>query len=166
MPWAWVRPVDMGLLEGRPLLDLGTGDGQTLAALVEPRGLVVGADRSSEALRAARGKGFALMAADATALPFRSGTFDTVLAGDLFHHLDDAALRAVVGEVRRVLRGGGRLVAWWYGSAGREAPDTPRHPRRFEDVETASDGFSVIRLELEMSLEPAPPTVGLVAERT
>ncbi|MGH2760345.1 MAG: class I SAM-dependent methyltransferase [Actinomycetota bacterium] len=165
MAWAWVRPADRRVLEGRPLLDLGTGDAQTLSALVEPRGLVVGVDRSSEALAAGKGRGFRLVGAEAHAVPFAAGTFDTVLAGDLFHHVDDERLSEVLAEVRRILRDGGRLVAWWYEVSGRQSPDAPRYPRLFEEVARAARGLRVDRLELEMTLEPAPPTVGLVAQR-
>ncbi len=163
MSWAWVRPADPRVLEGRPLLDLGTGDGQTLATLVEGIGLVVGADRANEVLPAARSGGFPLVQAEAVELPFRNGTFEVVLAGDLLHHLNELELERVLAETRRVLRPRGRLVAWWYASHGRDAPNAPRYPRTFDEFAGAAKGFTVNRLELELTLEPAPPTVGIVA---
>src|ERR687891_675756 len=32
MPWAWIRPADVSVLDARPLLDIGCGDGQTVLA--------------------------------------------------------------------------------------------------------------------------------------
>lgn len=167
MAWSWVRPTDPTLLSGRPLLDLGCGDGQTLSALTEPDGLRVGVDRSLEALRGARRMAVPLLGAEAAALPFASATFAVVLAADLFHHVDDESLGRALREIRRVLRPGGRLVAWWYHSPGRGGPGSPAHPRRREEVEGAavSAGFAAVSaLELSASLEPLPPTTGLVAE--
>ena len=67
---------------------------------------------------------------------------------------------------RRVLRKDGRLVAWWYERAARPGPETPRHPRLFEDVASAMSaaGFGAIApLALEFGLEPAPATIGASA---
>jgi SAM-dependent methyltransferase len=49
------------------------------------------------------------LAADATRLPFRDGSFDALAAVDLVHHLAHPA--AFFAEARRVLRPGGRVVA-------------------------------------------------------
>jgi len=162
MAWAWVRPADPTLLEPRPLLDLGSGDG----GLGAGSGLVVGLDRSEGILRVAKGGPFVV--GEAEALPFRDGSLAVVVAGDLFHHLDDAALGAVLEEIYRVLRGDGTLVAWWYEKAARRGPDAPRYPRRFETVAQTARTVGFVRIEplaLEFTLEPAPATVGLVASR-
>jgi len=162
MAWAWVRPADPTLLEGRPLLDLGTGDG----ALEAGPGLVVGVDRSEQVLRRARrGR---LVAGEAEALPFLPGSFAVVVAGDLFHHLGDEALLGVLGEIGRALDRDGRLLAWWYERPSRPGPDAPAHPRPFEDVAALAERAGFVRpqpLILEFTLEPAPATVGLVAAR-
>lgn len=165
--WTWVRPSDPAVLERRPLLDLGCGDAQTLRTLVRASGLVVGLDVSSSALRAARASGALLLRGVADRLPFRAASFATILAGDLFHHLDDLVLGAVVTEIRRVLRDGGRLVAWWYQQAGREAADSPRYPRSYDEVAevVGAAGLGAEPLELELTLEPAPPTVGILGYR-
>ncbi len=162
MAWAWVRPADPTLLSGRPLLDLGTGDG----ALDVGSGLVVGLDRSEGILRVAKGGPF--VAGEGQAQPFRDASFAVIVAGDLFHHLDDATLDAVLEEVERVLLRDGTLVAWWYEKPARPGPEAPRYPRGFETVArmTRAAGFVRIeRLALEFTLEPAPATVGLVASR-
>jgi SAM-dependent methyltransferase len=169
MPWTWVRPADPSLLDGRPLIDLGTGDGRTPAALGADGGLVVGVDRSPDAIRAARKAGVGrLVRAEAAWLPFRDGAIARVVAGDLFHHLAEAELASVLSEVRRVLRRGGLLVAWWYERGSRPAPDAPRFPRPLAVVDglVTKAGFaSTEALQLEFNLEPAPATVGLLASR-
>jgi len=167
MSWTWVEPADPSLLDGRPLLDLGTGDGQTLASLARGPGLVVGLDTSMDALRAARtGR---RVAGQAERSPFRDSSFAVVLAADLFHHVDDNGLTAVLWEVRRILAADGLLVAWWYERPARPGPDAPRYPRAFRAVASAAEvvGFLRVRpLELEYTIEPAPATVGLVALRS
>lgn len=167
--WTWIRPRDPDLLGERPLLDLGTGDGQTLRALTRPGGLVVGLDRSFDALRAARRTlSRPLVAADARRLPISEGTFRVVLAGDLVHHLDDHGVGGLLGEALRVLRSDGWLVAWWYAHAGRPGPDAPRFPRRYGPVADLAEriGFaSAAPLELDPGAEPARETAGIVARR-
>jgi SAM-dependent methyltransferase len=163
--WTWARPTDPTLLDGRPLLDLGTGDGQTLTTLVED-GLIVGLDRSIQALGAARRAGIErLVCASSDDLPLRDDRIGSVLAADLFHHLTDERLARALSEIRRVLRPDGSLVAWWYEHAGRPGPDAPAHPRSFELVADAiaEAGMKATALELEFSIEPVPPTVGVLA---
>jgi SAM-dependent methyltransferase len=91
-----------------------------------------------------------------------------VLAGDLFHHLDDDALAAVLAEVHRVLRSDGHLVAWWYEHPGRGGPDSPAYPRSIDAIVAAAASAGLDNAEplaLEFSLDPTPPTVGIVATR-
>lgn len=169
MSWTWVRPRDPSALSGRPLLDLGVGDAMTTGALAGGAGLVVGVDASGDALRAARRTGrLVLVRAFAERLPFIDATFATVLAADLFHHLADDDLGRVLDETARVLRPGGRLVAWWYAEPRRPGPGAPSRPRGYGDVADAvmRGGFLETKpLELELSVQPSPPTVGLVAVR-
>jgi len=165
MAWTWVRPADSRLLAPRPLLDVGTGDGQTLRALVEPHGLVVGVDRAVVPMRALPRAGVRVAAAEAAHLPFKDGSFDAVLAGDLFHHLDDQTLASVVEEIRRVLGPDGVLVAWWYTETGRAGVDSPRYPRNYESVAALAEAYIPVEpLELTATLEPSPPTAGLLGK--
>lgn len=148
------------MLQGRPLLDLGTGDGQTLAALVEVGGLVVGVDSAIDLLRPGD------VNAEGDRLPFRDQSFATVLAADLFHHLDDERLALVLTEIVRVLEPRGLLVAWWYEQPGRDAPDAPRYPRTYPVGAGAAGaaGFKAVsELELRSTVDAGPPTVGVVA---
>lgn len=84
------------------VLDLGTGTGALVDFL--PTDDVVGVDISREMLTSGRGG----VEARAAALPFREDTFDAVTARSVLHHLPN--LENALGEMRRVLRNGGRLV--------------------------------------------------------
>jgi len=160
VPWAFVRPEDPSVLTGRPLLDVGAGDGQTLRALVGSEGLVVGLEKTLDVLRAAHLDH--PVCAHADALPVASGSIGAVLAADLFHHIDE--LQPVLREVARVLRRDGRLIAWWYSSPAHEAPDAPRYTRGYEEVtaELEHAGFSRVS-PLALTAEAGPPTVGVDA---
>jgi len=97
-------------LRGR-VLELGTGTGVNLP--LYGRGAdVIGLDTSGEMLSwAARRRSrasVALVRADAQHLPFRSGLFDVVSASFVFCSV--AAPGRGLGEARRVLQPGGRLV--------------------------------------------------------
>jgi SAM-dependent methyltransferase len=96
---ALVTRADAGLAGGR-VLDLGAGTGVAgRAALAAGARSVVSADSALGMLRRC-GAGLHPVAADATALPFRDGSFDLVLAAFCLGHLD----RPVAGlrEARRV----------------------------------------------------------------
>lgn len=89
------------LCAGQTLLDVGCGTGANLALAGE--GVrALGVDIHIEELT--RG----MLQGDAMALPLQSGSVDVVLALDVLEHVDDDA---VLAEVARVLRRGGRFIA-------------------------------------------------------
>lgn len=103
---------------GQRILEVGCGTGvvvRDLAALVGPRGAVVGVDPSRSMIQAARAlaRTHPLRArmrwrlASGAALPFADGRFDTTLAMTVLLHVADA--QAVVREMARVTRPGGRV---------------------------------------------------------
>ncbi len=98
----------LGLVEP-PLLEMGCGEGNNLYRL-RAVGRCFGTDlftpKVSFARRAVAGVDFA--AADAAALPFVAGAFQTVFIRDLLHHTDDP--EAVLAEAMRVLRPRGRFL--------------------------------------------------------
>jgi SAM-dependent methyltransferase len=98
--------VERWLAGRRNVLEIACGTGR-LSNLAS-----VACDASQESLKVARTRHGALplVAADATELPFASGSFDAVFGFHLLMHLDLASVRAVVAEALRVLRPDGLLV--------------------------------------------------------
>jgi ubiquinone/menaquinone biosynthesis C-methylase UbiE len=107
-------------LAGRPaarLLDVACGTGRFLREVKTnyPRLDVTGLDLSAHYLAVARRElqpwsRARLAVAAAEAMPFAEGEFDAVACIYLFHELPPRVRRAVVGEIRRVLKPGGMLI--------------------------------------------------------
>ena len=117
----------------------------------------IGVDPCPQALRRARRRapGVPLVRARAEALPFRDGSFDTVVSGLVFCSVSDVARG--LDEVRRVLKAGGvlrmlehvrskgRVAAWlqdrtqpaWTWFTG------GCHPNRDTEAAVAAAGFVV-----------------------
>ena len=96
------------------MLDLATGTGD-IAALIRrshPEAMVIGTDFSrnmlAEAKRRCPDAAISWQACDANHLPFADDAFESVTFGYLLRNVDDVS--AVLKEVRRVLRPGGRVV--------------------------------------------------------
>lgn len=96
-------------LKGRSgrVLDLGCGGGWRFYTRVGP---VVGVDVSRASLRAARNLYHDVVQASLDCLPFASGSFDFVISSDVLGHVRVEDKDAVLAEVRRVLRPGGRTL--------------------------------------------------------
>lgn len=90
------------------VLELGCGNGKTLAALVRRSAHVTAVDVSPHAVALARrhpGTAAAcLTVADARCLPFRKASFDAVFLVHIIGHLPGPGRKAVASEVCRVLR--------------------------------------------------------------
>lgn len=164
MTFAFVFPDDPSVLDGRPLLDVGCGDGLTSKAL-GANGLVIGIDVQPQLL-----KGRLAACASATALPFVDAYFATVLAADLCHHLSDEDLGLFFEGARRVLRPSGSVVAWWISHPLRhapDAPDAPRYPRSYELVAeiAVASGFTSVELLPLKSVAYSSQNVGMIATK-
>lgn len=104
---------------GESVLDVGCGTG-TLAVAAKQRvgaaGTVYGIDASPEMLARAEkksGKAGAVVSFKsgyAQALPFPDAQFDCALSTLMLHHLPRKAREQCAGEVRRVLKPGGRVL--------------------------------------------------------
>nr|WP_250317294.1 class I SAM-dependent methyltransferase [Methanoculleus bourgensis] len=96
---------------GAAVLELGCGNGKTLATLTRQPWSVTAVDISPRAVSLARRRpGTAaanLVVADAACLPFRGEVFDAVFLVHVAGHLPEAGRRSVASAVRRVLRPGG-----------------------------------------------------------
>jgi SAM-dependent methyltransferase len=96
--------------DGSLILELGSGDGKTLAAL--PGGCrVLALDVSPQAIRLAScaRDDASFILADAARLPLRENCFDAVFAFHIAGHLLADGRRALAAEAARVLLPGGRL---------------------------------------------------------
>jgi ubiquinone/menaquinone biosynthesis C-methylase UbiE len=102
----------VGDVAGLRVLDAGCGSGPLSAALRDRGAVVTGVDASAGMVELARrrlGVGGDVRVADlADPLPFSDGAFDVVTASLVLHYLRDWG--PVLGELRRVLVPGGRLV--------------------------------------------------------
>lgn len=102
---------------GQDVLEVGCGTGN-LALLVagrQPQARIVGLDPDPKALALAgrkatrRGVALQLDRGFGDALPYPDGSFDRVLSAFMLHHLEPAEKPAMLREIVRVLRPGGRL---------------------------------------------------------
>ncbi|MFD2577690.1 class I SAM-dependent methyltransferase [Novosphingobium colocasiae] len=107
----------LDLLEPRPgerILDAGCGSGAALAELLHRAPVrSVGLDPSPTMLNLARrrlGPGAQLHGTTIEAMPFMDGAFDAAIALNVLYFCGDDA--AMVAQIHRVLRPGGRLVAY------------------------------------------------------
>ena len=95
---------------GMRVLELGCGTGEFTRRVAPAGPSLVALDLSAELLARARARvldGARFVRGNAEALPFPAGAFDVVYGCSVLHHLD---LEMALGEVRRVLGPGGRLV--------------------------------------------------------
>lgn len=103
-----------GLVEpaaGDRIVDLGCAAGALTHYLSGFGAIVVGVDSERRAIEKARSlfPELEFTQADVAELPFGEDSFDKAVAGDLVEHLDDSTLRAMLGELQRVLVRGGAL---------------------------------------------------------
>lgn len=104
----------LGDLDGREVLDAGVGEARLALEVTRAGGRVTGVDLARDMLRFARNRArhahlrLPLAAGRLESLPFRTGSFDVVVAMTVlcFVPVPSVAVR----EMARVLRPGGRLV--------------------------------------------------------
>lgn len=116
---------------GEVILELGCGDGKTLAALCGEGRSVVAVDYAPGAVilagaRAYPPPGPAVAVADARQLPFCSNSFDTVIASHVLGHNTADGRDSIVHEIRRLLRPGGQV--WFRDFSDRDFRSTSGTP--------------------------------------
>jgi SAM-dependent methyltransferase len=157
-PGYW-RDVTRHFPPAAAMLDVGCGS----AWLARHFGDYTGLDGSPEAVEAAAARGRHVLLADlANALPFEDARFDGAVLKDVLEHVDDPV--AVVREVRRVLRPGGRVFAsspdaqrWVWNDYTHKRPYT----RRAFRLLFADNGFDVERVGYESVM----PGTSIVSRR-
>lgn len=102
------------LPESSRVLELGCGNGKTLAGMLNKGWRVTATDFSSRAIALSRripssGSAAELILSDARISPFRPGSFDAVFALHVLGHLLADERVSAVREIERVLRPGGSL---------------------------------------------------------
>ncbi len=137
--WRHLRPLldTYGLgLAGARVLELGCNVGGSTVVMAAMGARVTGIDvnegavgvaRANIALHGLESAGDALHMSDSAALPFADDAFDLALANSVLEYVDPSALPAILAELARVLRPGGRLLVC--GTASRLAPHSVHEGR-------------------------------------
>jgi len=142
---------------GKRVLDLGCRSGALTQHFLEGNS-VVGLDVDAAALEKASALGIEPVQANVEdALPFGDASFDAIIAGELFEHLQFPD--ALVSEIHRVLRPGGVLIgsvpnAYRVQSRllflrGKPPEDDPTHVRMFspDAMRELLNDFSEVRID-------------------
>ena len=112
---AFVHELAGGVLEwlaakpGEKILDLGCGDGQLTQRIAVTGADVLGVDASEAMVAAARERGVVADVGAAEDLPYADKTFDAVFSNAALHWV--RGQDAMIAQVHRVLKPGGRFVA-------------------------------------------------------
>ncbi len=164
---------------GEHILDIGCGAGYLaaeIAALVGSGGRVEGVDVSEDMLAAARSgchdqpfsSWIRFSRADAAELPFPDGSFDAVVSHMVYEYV--TPIDKALGELRRVLRRGGRTLVVgadsdsyvWHSSDRKRMErvlsaweEHVAHPRLPRDLESKlrQAGFDAVKIEPHALLE-------------
>ena len=134
------------LSPGEHVLDVGCGTG-TLAIVAKRQvgttGTVYGVDASPEMLARAGKKAtragveIVLKNGLVESLPFQDAQFDVVLSTVMLHHLPGKLRRQCAGEIRRVLKPGGRVLAVDFGTTPTQRRGIVAHFHRHGHISLA-----------------------------
>ena len=120
-------------LLGQRVLDVGAGTGVMSVALQQRGAVTVGVDIAPDMVAHMRARGLDALTGDLLALPFENASFDGAVAAFSITHVDDPA--AALAEARRVVRGGGAVMA------GVFAERAPNAAKDVVDAVAAAYGF-------------------------
>lgn len=97
---------------GREVLEVGCGTGLLLQRIAAFARSARGVDLSPGMLAHARARGLDVVEGSATALPFPDASFDVACSFKVLPHVRD--IRLALGEMARVVRPGGHVLAEFY----------------------------------------------------
>lgn len=151
----FVRPFLEAAAEGRRdlvIADCGAGTGYNLL-LLEEFGRAAGIELTPSGVTVARARGDRRMIrGDVTSLPIATASVDLATSFDVLYCLPDAAERAALDEMRRIVKPGGRVVinvAAMPGLAGEHSELTQevrRYTKRTLAAALTRAGFSPTRI--------------------
>jgi ubiquinone/menaquinone biosynthesis C-methylase UbiE len=145
------------LQQGNDVLDIGCGTGTLAIAAsghVGKTGAVTGIDASPSMIARANRKAVKAGApvtfhvAVAESLPFPDRRFDVVFSTLMLHHLPRKTRQQCAGEIKRILKADGRVVAVDFGRANRRGLLAHFHRHGRVDVE------DIVRLFVDAGLRP------------
>jgi SAM-dependent methyltransferase len=112
--WPHVAEFLTALPQGANVLDLGCGNGKNTQYGLELGLQMRGLENSAALCEICVGRGLPVIQGDARALPFEDNTFDAIIMIAVIHHINPEEHRAVLGEIARTLKPGGKaLITNW-----------------------------------------------------
>lgn len=133
----------------RLAVDVGCGSGRNLLMLQPYSDSLIGFDRSPEALKFARARGFPIACADGQSIPLADSSATLLCALDVLEHLDDDMV--ALSEFHRVLQRRGLLLlnVPAYRFLWSEHDEALMHRRRYTaselHIKLTRSGFVVLR---------------------
>jgi len=144
-----------------PVLVVGAGQGLIVEELRKHGFEGDGVDLSSEMIRQAKlRRGITLVLADAKALPFPAGSYETIIyaTGVVDFTAEDVEIRAMLAEGRRVVKESGKILVAFYKTSAVQA-------EFLELVRLIRDHRAAFRESLEINLLNPVQLVAWVARR-
>ncbi|MCP4604150.1 MAG: methyltransferase domain-containing protein [Proteobacteria bacterium] len=125
----------------KDVLEVGAGTGLLMQGLAQTARRLVGLDISAGMLGAASKRGFEVAQGSAVDLPFESEQFDLAYSFKVLAHVPD--IEKALGEMARVLKPGGYLVAEFYNSHSvRRIAKQLSRPGKISKERTEADVFT------------------------
>lgn len=108
------------------ILDVGVGTGLVTEAILPFTSKIVGIDNSKDMLTQCNGN-FNFMFCDVRDIPYPDGSFDKIIARNIFHHMTKR-LQGAMNECHRVLKEGGRIII------GERIPPSDKTKEEYEAI--------------------------------
>ena len=139
--------------------DFGCGNGKNLPSCTSSTSAGIGCDFSMGLCRITRQRGFQVLAADVTALPFRSGIFDAGVCIAVLHHISSPERRErTVRECVRCVKPGGKVLfyAWAFEQEKPEEASAAVSGHRFDTQDVLVPFHKRLDRKAEISVDGIP----------